>query len=490
MRGGVLASAGSAVAMSLLLQSSAATMPYPATLAFQSAAAVGDYLGYSSPEYVAASRYFQGLDGALDAPSEMLISAVPTTDRFAFLRCGQITASFSDWLASLTTAGGAFAINIEAHAATGTVNPATVTSFSDFASDLQSAIGGGYATVAWNSTEKCFVITSAGHGSIAADASSVDFMTGAMADVMKASQATGAMQSDGVLAMSISERLTEITQAVRSFSVLMTAFEPDLAGKQDFATWVNSQGYRYLAVIWDTSTAPQTANNSASFAGWCKANGIAGVLPVNGDLEHAMIPASGAASLNFARAGGASDVYLQSQSSLTPYITDDGIYANLLTNGCSAYVQWDAPNSQGSVNSFSRADISGPYKSFKDYTCQIWLRESLKAAGVQAISAAGGVIPQSVAGQSYLRGCFGSVLAQAKAFGAIVAGVQLSDAETTKIERVLGKGSAAVIVSTGWFLKFDDPTDASKAAQTMSGVLYYQTGGEVKSLTLSAIAIT
>ncbi len=75
-------------------------------------------------------------------------------------------------------------------------------------------------------------------------------------------------------------------------------------------------------------------------------------------------------------------------------------------------------------------------------------------------------------------------------FGAIVAGVALSAAQKTEVNRAAGLTIDTIIFQRGWYLQVSPAIAAVRRARTSPPcTLWYADGGSVQKITLSSITI-
>ncbi len=142
----VIGVGGAALVLNGMLLTTSARVPIGDTVSFSSDADVADYFGGSSTEAAQAAIYFDGWNGSLQKPSELIFTQYNQNAVSAYLRGGGL-GSVS--LAELQTFNGSLAVTFDGYTRTaGSVNLSGATSFSNAASIIQTDLNVAISTSA------------------------------------------------------------------------------------------------------------------------------------------------------------------------------------------------------------------------------------------------------------------------------------------------------------------------------------------------------
>ncbi|MDL2169789.1 DUF3383 family protein [Asaia sp. HumB] len=264
-----------------------------------------------------------------------------------------------------------------------------------------------------------------------------------------------------------------------------TAYEPDLATKQAFATWTGAQNAKYWYVPWDTDTAASTQGSTASFGAWLVAQDLTGTSPVYMDPAAAGAFLGWMAALNFDQVNGRQNLAFTSNGQVTPATYSAATAATLLANGYNWYGQFSGR--AGSFNWVYNGSVSGPFLWADSYINQIWINALLQYADASTLTNFGNV-PFNTQGDAIISAGRKSVISQALSYGAIQTGVAISDSQKLAINRFFGVDSAAdSVVNQGYYEQpgASTATSANRAARTIPASKFaYADGQSVQMITL------
>lgn len=338
--------------------------------------------------------------------------------------------------------------------------------------------------------------------------SSVAFATGAAAASLLLTQATGAVQSPGAAASTPTAFMNGVVAQTQNWVSFMTSWEPTDADKatnaaSSFAAWVNAQdgGYRYP--MWETSildteagsgpSAAVAAINEADYSGTIPIYTNPAVTTLAG--EKAAFSMSWAASLDFTRLNGRQTAAFKSYVGGLPDVTN-GTVAEVLAGapqsgtfgyGINFYGLYTT-RSQG-FPEYQRGTVSGPFVWDDTYTDQIWLNNALQNAIMIGLSQANSV-PYANPGYAEVESwCLDPILAAVN-FGAIVAGVELSQAQAQAVNQAAGIEIDQTLTQRGWYLQVQPATAATRAVRSSPPcTLWWTDGGSIQSITLASITV-
>jgi len=474
----VLKAAGSAVDLNGLLLTKDTAIPVGTVKSFASADDVAAFFGATSTEAQAAAVYFNGYTIATRTPGLLYMAQYNDANVAAYTRGGSLSGVTLDTIKAVT---GTLSVTIDGVVKTAaSVNLSTATSFSSAASILATALS---ALVSWDALREAFVVASATTGA----SSTMGYVTGTAADGLMLSQAKGAVLSQGADASVPATFMAGIMALAQNWALFTTAFEPSLSDAQAFATWTNGKLARFGYVSWDTDAAAKDPTLTTSLGYWLKNTKTQYTVPVYGDLSHAMFVLGFAASLDFSRRNGRSTLAFKYQGGLVPYVTNASDAAGLEANGYNFFGSY--ATAKDNFNFMYAGAISGDWKWLDTFLNQIWLNANLQLAMVNLLTGVGSV-PYNSEGYALIEAACLDPINAAVNFGAIRAGVALSDSQKAQMRNALGRDVSVAIFAKGYILQIDAAsaqTRVDRASPPMT--LYYTDGGSVHRLNLASIAV-
>jgi hypothetical protein len=301
--------------------------------------------------------------------------------------------------------------------------------------------------------------------------------------------------------------IVAMTQNWVSFMTTWEPTDPDksTSSVSSFAGWCNAQSgtQRVRYCMWETNIVDtQNGGPSAAVAQINNAN-LSGVVMIYTNPaittlagEKAAFSMGWAASLDFTRLRGRQTEAFKSYVGGIPDVTN-GTIAQILAGapqsgtfgyGMNFYGDYTT-RSQG-FPEFQRGTISGPFVWDDSYTdLAIWLPSALQNAIMIGLAAANSV-PYSNAGYAQIESwCLDPILAAVN-FGAIVSGVELSQAQIQEVNQAAGIEIDQTLVQRGWYLQIGPATAATRAIRASPPcTLWVCDGGSVQAITLAAITV-
>jgi hypothetical protein len=429
------------------------------------------------------------IDAALDDPTEcsftatisgttMTVSAVAS----GTLAVGQTISGVDVTVGSIITALG-----------TGTGLTGTYTL------SASSTVGTGEAmlakatspVVSYDSVSGAFVVTSG----ITGVASLAAFATGTLAAPLLLTSATGAVLSQGAAATTPGAFMDSIIQITQNWAAFTTIFNPDVSGntnKLAFAAWNNDQNKRYAYVCLDLDQSPVAATPAASSLGYLigtSGNNYSGTCVISSpsDMLHHAFVLGFTASIDFDAREGRATLAFKSQEGLTAGISTLQSAENLIANGYNFYGAYATAN-QDFLFMYP-GSISGEFLWYDSYINQIWLNNQLQLALMELLTYLKS-IPYNAAGYAMLEAACMDPINQAIRFGAIRAGVTLSQAQIAEINNAAGKSINEVLSQRGWYLLIEDATPQVRAArQSPPMTLWYLDGQSIQKIEMSSLNV-
>jgi hypothetical protein len=346
------------------------------------------------------------------------------------------------------------------------------------------------------------------HSGTSGSGSSVSFASGPAATLLLLTQATGAIQSAGAAASSPTTFMDAITLQTQNWVSFMTTWEPTDADKatnaaSSFAAWNSAQqdGYRYC--MWETNVIDTESGSGPSAAVAAINNAdYSGVVPIYTNPaittlagEKAAFSMGWAASLDFTRLNGRQTAAFKSYVGGLPDVTN-GTIAEVLAGapqsgefgyGINFYGLYTT-RSQG-FPEYQRGTISGPFVWDDTYTDQIWLNAGLQNAIMIGLANANSV-PYANPGYAQIESWCLDPIGAAVNFGAIVAGVELSQAQIQEVNTAAGIEIDQTLTQRGWYLQIQPATAATRAIRASPPCTFFWCdGGSVQAITLASITV-
>lgn len=549
---GVVGAGGSALDLIGLMLTSSTRVPLGQVLSFPTANAVGAYFGGASQEHAEAVVYFAGFDNANAVPAAMLFTQYPVASVASYLRGGatgltlaqlqalapgtitvtvqgvarisgsinlSAVASFSAAATAIQTAlaaydavvtgsitattltvtavtGGALAVG-QVISGTGVTAGTTITALGTGTGGIgtytvsvsqtaaSTTVSAGPVTVTYDSTAAAFVITDGTKGV----ASTIGFASGALAVSLGMTQATGAVTSQGAITAVPGTFMDVIKNTTQNWASFTTMFEPSTGDKVLFAAWTNAQDNRFEYVLWDTDiSATQNGNTSSAryLIGQAAYSGTFAIYSPTDQYLGAMVMGFNA-SIDFTRANDRTNLAFRSQSGMAASVTDATIAANLLANGYNFYGSYATANDV--FTWLYNGSVTGPFLWADSYINQIWLNNELQLS-LMTLLAQVKSIPYNADGYALMEAAMQDPIDAALNFGAVRAGVTLSNLQRAEVNNAAGRDIASTLELRGWYLLVQDPSPQVRAARgSPPSTFWYTDGQSVQAINLSSLEL-
>lgn len=339
------------------------------------------------------------------------------------------------------------------------------------------------AAATYDSQRHAFVITSPTTG---VD-STIGYASGTLAAGISLTSATGAVLSQGADVATATRVMDAVVAVTQNWALFTTVWEPDLAGKLDFADWVNASNQRYGYVAWDSDVTPTLSEDAAGSFGRLAEN-YEGVIPVWGPSDKAAFICGTAAAINFNEQNGRVTFAYKSQSGLAADVTDATVAQNLISNGYNFYGDYATANDQ--FQFLQTGQMSGTWKWIDSYVNQIKLNSDLQLAFMDLLTSVKS-IPYNQRGYNLLRAAAADPINSGLNFGSIQPGVELSASQIAQIDSAAGQSGVGRTVSQiGYYLQVT-PAVASIRVDRGSPpmTLWYADGGSIQKVVLASINV-
>lgn len=481
----VIGGGGNGLDLNGLLVTNTHAVPVGSVQTYTSARAVGDFFGSTSAEKSIADVYFDGYTGSTKTPGKLLIARQATGNVAAHLRGGSMAGVT---LAQLKAMTGTITLTVDGteknFTTGGEVNLATADSFSDVAAIITNVFDGD-CVVTYDTQRQAFLFTSATTGA----ASTITFATGMLSDDLKLTAATGAMLSQGAVSTSAADTMDAIIDQTQNWAAFMLTYATTVEAKEDFAAWTNLQNKRWLFVAVDSNLPPAVdGGDSRTLAQRLFGASINdGTAIVYREKLHAAFVLAVTASIDFERANGRITYAFKMQDGLIPSVTTK-TQADELTAAGLNFIGAYATANDG-FTFFSPGAVLGEYRFIDEYVNQIWLNNALQLAMMQLLAGVPSV-PYTAAGYGLIEAACMDPINQAVNFGAIRAGVPLSELQKVQVNNAAGTPIDKVLSTRGWYLQILPATAQVRAARgTPPMSFWYMDGGAVQSIEMASIVV-
>lgn len=347
-------------------------------------------------------------------------------------------------------------------------------------------------TVTFDSVSGAFVVKS---GVIGAP-SSVGFATGTLAASLLMTSATGAVQSPGAEFLTPNEFMTDLTAVTQNWASFLLNFDPDFGSgnlqKLAFAAWTSAQNNRYAFMCSDTDASPTTSISATQSLGYLvglNGNNYTGTCLIydpNGKYLNYFAAGYGA-SLDFGATNGRTDACFRTQSGISADVTNQTVAENLIANGYNFYGVWATANQNFIF--FYNGSISGPFQWLDSYMNEIWLNSELQLAEMELLTQIPS-IAYTAAGYAFIEEAALDPINAAVNFGAIRAGVTLSQAQIAEVNNAAGLNIAPALSAQGWYFQVQNASPQTRAARLSPPIFFWYCDGQsVQHITINSILV-
>lgn len=351
--------------------------------------------------------------------------------------------------------------------------------------------------VSYDSTSGGFVVTS-GYTDVG---STIAFATGTISDTLKLTSATGAVVSQGAAAAVPDSFMNGVVVQNSNWVNFMISFNPDSGNgntvKQAFAAWKNTQNNRFGYVCFDSDVSPTVSLPATGSLGYILTNNSdSGTCLLWGPSFQnlAAFVCGTAASIDFTQRKGRISFAYKMQAGLVAGVTDPTSALNLggnpqasdRGNGYNFYGAY--ANANQNFVWFQRGFVTGDFKWFDSYVCQVWFNSFCQSAllNLQKNSLS---IPYSTSGNTLMEAALADPIQAALNFGLFGPGV-LSAAQIANVNAAAGANIAAALQTQGYYLQILPANPSLRANRTSPPAkLWYIDLGSVQAINLASVAL-
>jgi len=456
-------------------------------MTFPTVDSVGEYFGLDSTEYAAAQVYFQGYDNSFRKPVQVLFARRVAEAAAAWIR-GAAYGGTLETLKAVTAGDLTISIDSE-EVKISAVSLADASSFSEVAQTLQTALDAQVSgvTCTWDSVSQAFTITSATTGAASAVGYASSTGTPNLAELLRLTQAAGAVLSQGSAALSVDENLADIRAVTENWVTFTNLYDAEDTELVELAQWSGAQNVAYLFVCHSEDANLTNQSDTTSIAYQFAQADVTGVTLVYGSVSYAAFIMGTAASIDWNRRQGTINFAFKSQSGLAPTVENATTAATLLGKKCNIYGNYATRNDQ--FIWLYDGSMFGDYGYIDPFVNAIWLNAAIQLAVMQGLEQTPRV-PYNEDGYSLIRSWLMDPIARAQNNGVIDPGVQLSEAQKAELFREAGMDITSYLDTDGYFLQVEDAGASVRVSRQSPAVsLWYTYGGSVNKIDIPSTLI-
>lgn len=462
-----------------VLLTTSSDMPTNTLSPFTSQDSVGTYFGASSDEYLLAGNYFSADDNKQKIPSVLYFYRCLSEAVAAWIRGAALTTSLTA-LKSVTDGALSLMIN-GTQVDVSEIDLSSANSFSAVAQAIQAKLtaSSAGAIVEYNTNFNAFVIKS---GTTGAE-STIAFPTVPAAGtdlgaLLNFYEANGAVLSQGSDAQSITDTMQNIIKISQNWFSFMPVFQETDEQKQQFASWCNSKGTRFLYAANETNANALIPNNASCFSQ--QVSDYFGIFNGYNTKAFCAFSMGVVASIDWARLNGRKTLAFKSQAGLKATVSEAENATALLGNGYNFYGDYATASEQFVLA--QNGQVSGQAKWLDTYAGQVWFKSSLQAAWLTTLMNAN-TLPFNADGYSAIRASSMDPINAALNAGVIVKGVTLSSAQKDQVNREAGLDISEALYTQGYYLQIPDVTSVVRADRgPLQPNLWYCDGGSIQKI--------
>lgn len=447
---------------------------------FGSVAEVASVFGLTSEEYAFANRYWLGFEGATKIPDRIWMAGAKDDVLPAILQSASVRSLSLDDIKQ----SGDLTIVVNGVSQTKTIDLTTVTSFSDAATVIQTALTG--VNCAFVASAQVFELTTVADG----EGQTISFADGAIAELLRLREEDGAQVENGTDSMSFDELMAYCLGFTLNFGVITFLEELDREHKEIAAAWATLRRSRFLLVLQDTAGAALVANNDASFGAWLAGTDQDGTLPYFGGIEKIAALCGGIAAIDFKRTNGRRNIQFMRQTGLSADVTREDDYTALISNGYTFYAAFATANDRFQFQ--TNGAVAGKFRWADNYINQIYLNSQLQLA-LMTMLISYGSIPYNDVGKAYHRAAVLDPINEMVNFGGIrplVDPSALSEQQKSIINSQAGRDIIAELLAKGYVIDIKTADAQVRGNRgSMPFTLYYSDGGSVQSVNLASVNV-
>ena len=450
---------------------------------FTSADTVAAFFGETSAEYDAASVFFLGYNNSFSKPRKLMFGRRVDAAVGAWLRGAKYNGTLAEIQA---VTAGALTITInETEIALSSLDFSAVTSYSDAATVLETALDSDLAgvTVAFSSLTGAFQINSPSTGA----SEEISFASGTVADLLNLTENAGAVISHGSDALTQTANMNAIKRESQNWVTFTTLYTADDSEHLGLAEWASKQGIEYLYVGWTADARLLVQGSDNSIADKIKDAEYGATALVYDNVNVAAFVMGEAASINWERYQGTINFAFKHIDGLAATVTDETTAALLDAKGVSYVGKFATRNDDFTF--LYQAKMFGKFGYIDAFVNTIWLKNVMQVSVMNGLTNAGRV-PYNERGYALIRAWLQDPVNRAKNNGVIDEGVTLSESQKAQIFNETGKDLTTELWTQGYAILVEDAGAAVRVGRNSPNIsVYYTYGGSVNRIEVASTAV-
>lgn len=451
------------------------------TFSFTNLAQVGTMFGSSSQEYLYATNYFKGYDGAISLPNKLNFALYVNSAISPYIR----GASSVNNLATLKTiTSGSITFVFDTPIILTAIDLSPAISLSGVASIIQTALQVSVpaASCVWDSITQAFTVS---NGNISGTGTVTYCVSTPLADAMEITSARGAFLSQGSPLLTFAQNMantiainTNFMNATNLFDTTGSSQIPPYSIELQACAWANTTNSNYMYTIWSYETTILTTLNVGIVL--ALVNGGYGSATASKVTYSATIQCIYGSSLNnaiqtVAFVGGIGnsvnyDNYNstlsyagKSQSDLLPSVTTTTEYNMMLANGFNGYCSFKDKNNI--YNQFQNGSLGGLYLFRDNIYNNEWLNNTLQDS-IATLASRASKLPNNEIGYQMLKAVLDEVMQDAVFNSVAQPGNQFDASQTAIIVAQAGVDITPSLTNAGYYIQIIPVTPAQRASRT------------------------
>ncbi len=450
-------------------------------LVFTDSDSVSDYFGAESDEADFASQYFSGVTNAQKSVDTLVIGRRIAEDAAAWVRSGALKATLAE-LKAVTDGALSITVNGNEKTVSG-LDLSSAATLSEVAELLADAVGD--VTGSYDSNTGKITLTTSTVGADASVSCAEAPAEGTdLAELLRLSEAEGAVVSEGTDAMTAAENLEAITGFSRNWVGFTTAYAADVDEADALSAWADEKDdYVYFDWDLDENLLDQETQSSTKAVALAEKN-YACTACIYGDVQDAALFLAVGASIKWTAEQGIKAWFAKIASGIAARVTSnaeaealESINVNYVGEFATRNAEFDFIN-RGAL-------IGGTYGFIDTLYGMIWLKAKIQRSFMDGFAAVNRA-PYTPSGYAFIEAWLMDPITAAKKCGVIDTGLELSASQVQQLLSETGNTNIeSDLYSKGYWYKISDPEANVRAERGSPELgLWITYGGSVQSIEL------
>lgn len=414
-------------------------IPTGTRLEFEEEKNIGEYFGYTSAEYEAASIYLGYVNKYNSAPKKIAFERYALNGSAPTIRSVQTLPAVAAFKA-VTDGGLVLNMGGTAYTVSG-LDFSTAEDYAAVAATVQEGVrknsSGGElwsnATVTFDAVNSAFVFTGGQVGeAVILNASAPDSGTD-VSGLLGWNTASGGIVSNGTAAMTLTQTLDQAVELSNNFASFSFLQQLNAEQIEEASVWTNGQNNQFMYSV------NVSAEDYTEVQG--KVSGYSGVA-LNYDAFNGyawLMPMILTASIDWDRANGVINFMYHQFPSIPVSVSTDQLSDKLDSLGINYNGATQQAGNQ--IAFYQRGTLQGEVTDMGVYVNEIWLKDAI-ASNLFSLLLALPQLPANTTGEGLVRTSIQSVIDEAKNNGVISIGKELTATQKAYISQITGDAEA------------------------------------------------